>query len=164
MFDRNELVHAVFWPDAEHPKEAKINLVDTDGVVQGEIDLDRPIKGAELASMVPNGFYLSPLKCIALSMSGKQVVATKAPFDTAVVTERPEVSFEDRMARLERREMRRERRERQREEEHQRIMAEAREAAEGVPDEPVIDEDDVAPGDVVPAGELTEEAGSDENE
>lgn len=112
---RNALVHAVIWPKG--PK-ASIALIDTDeGVVHSEFKLTEPVKGSVYAAMMPDGFVLDCNGCTVLSMSGKLIVRTETEFDTVVVTERAEVTFEDRMQRLERRERRRERRERQLEEE-----------------------------------------------
>jgi len=108
MFNRNQLVHAVIWPNSDHPS---VYLVDADGEVKSHVNVAEPLKGSELSKMMPDGYMLDVSGCSVMNMSGKFLATTVAPFDTAVVNERAEVSFEERMLRLERREARRERRE-----------------------------------------------------
>lgn len=111
---RNALVHAVIWPNGP---EASLALLDTDGVVQSEFRLTEPTKGSFYSSMMPDGFVLDCNGCTVLSMSGKLIVRTEVEFDTVVVTERAQVTFEERFARLERLQRRRDIRERKLEEE-----------------------------------------------
>lgn len=101
MFDRNQLVHAVIWPIDELSAAA---LIDTDGVIQGRMPVYKPVKGDELSRMIPKGYCLDFENCHVIKMSGDILVRTIGVFDTAVVTERAEVTFEERMQRLERRE------------------------------------------------------------
>jgi len=105
MFNRNQLAHLVIWPNA---KTAVVSLIDPDGEAVSEMSVREPIKGSELAKKMADGFAIHTKRCSVVSVSGDIVVRTRIPFDTAVVTERPVISFEDRMARLERRERRRE--------------------------------------------------------
>lgn len=125
LFDRNQLVHAVIWPNGKNPG---LTLVDTDGVVQSHVAIRMPVKGSELAKMMPPGHFVEPDQCTILSMSGRLMVGAKAPFDTAVVTERAEIGFEERMQRLERKERRREQRQKFLEAEN-RALSERLEAA-----------------------------------
>lgn len=99
MYDRNQISHLVFWPNG---KGSSLALVSDQGEVLSQLDVKEPVKGSELAKFVPNGYSLDPGGCVVLSMAGQIIVGTKAPFDTSVVTERAEVTFEERMARLER--------------------------------------------------------------
>lgn len=105
MFNRNQLVHLVIWPNA---KDARYNVVDPDGVVVSVVKVNEAVKGAEISKVMPEHFQLVPHGCTVLSMSGDLVVKTKAPFDTAIVTERAVVTAEERLQRLERRERQRE--------------------------------------------------------
>lgn len=105
MIGRNKLTHAVVWPNA---KNANVALVDSDGTVVGEVSVKYPLMGSELAKRVPEGYTVQPTGCNIVSMSGRLVVGTRGVFDTAVVTERPEITFEERLARMERREANRE--------------------------------------------------------
>lgn len=99
MFNRNQLVHAVFWPLGEGT--AFLSLLDTDGVVQGEIPVNEPLLGSEVARKMPDGFFIEPEGCTVHSMSGKYLIGTPQPFDTAVVTERAQISDTERLDRLE---------------------------------------------------------------
>lgn len=140
-FDRNQLVHAVIWPNA---KDAAIALYDTVGVEVSRVKIDHPKKGADISRMMPQEYLLGVVGCTVVSLSGKPVVSTKAPFDTSVVTERPEVTFEERLARMERTELRRRKREAQREAEMEAAVEElaalrAERAAAGISDEPVVE-------------------------
>jgi crotonobetainyl-CoA:carnitine CoA-transferase CaiB-like acyl-CoA transferase len=105
MIARNQLTHAVVWPNA---KNANVALVDCEGTVLGEVPVSYPLMGSELAKRVPDGYSVQPTGCNIVSMSGRLMVQTCGVFDTAVVTERPEVTFEERLARMERREANRE--------------------------------------------------------
>lgn len=133
MFDRNKLVHLVIWPQG---KKSAYTLTDGHGEVAAQVEVDEPIKGSDLARMIPDGFYVIVKDCTVLTMSGKLVVATKAPFDTAVVTERAVVTAEDRLLRLERRERRREERAAAAEAENKELLRRLKEA-EAVLEEPV---------------------------
>lgn len=115
---RNELVHAVIWPKGN---KSNLALIDGEGVIHGRITVEEPLRGSDLAKMIPDGLWLDPQNCTVISMSGELLVNTKAPFDTAVVTERAETSLEQRLAMLERRERRREERERKNREENERL-------------------------------------------
>jgi len=108
MFERDQLVYAVIWPSAS---EALVQLIDTDGVVVAAYPVLEPLKGSEVIKMVPDGYCLGFERCHVVKTTGSILVNTGVKFDTAVVTERAEVTFEERMARLERRERRREQRE-----------------------------------------------------
>lgn len=112
MFDRNQLVHAVVWPNG---RKASLSLIDTNGGIQSTFTVREPLRGSDLAKMVPDGYRVHCDDCHIVTMSGDVVVGTRAAFDTAVVTERAELTFEERMQRLERREARREKKQRQQE-------------------------------------------------
>ena len=128
MFTKNQLVHAVIWPVTN---EAAMELIDTDGVVQSNVPIQQPQKGDEVSRMIPEGFEVDVMDCYVVDLSGEIIKGSKAEFDTAVVTERAEIGFEERMARLERKEKRREKREARREQElieAQRELKELRKA------------------------------------
>lgn len=152
MIQRNKLVQAVIWPAGPN---AHYSLIDAEGVELARVAVAAPVKGFDLAKVVPPGLSVDVTDCEVLSMTGKNVARTRAQFDTAVVTERPEITFEERMARLERRDKRREEAEKRRQEEHERVIAQhERERAEilsgvGIPEpdgeetadpEPVVEE------------------------
>lgn len=99
MFNRNQLVHAVFWPLGEGT--AFLTLLDTDGVVQGECPFNEPLLGSEVARKMPDGFFVKVEGCTVHSMSGKYLIGTPQPFDTSVVTERAQISDSERLDRLE---------------------------------------------------------------
>ncbi|KJZ25120.1 hypothetical protein [Tritonibacter mobilis] len=97
-YDRNQLVHAVIWP--EGPDGASATLYDTDGVVLSEVPITEPVKGSVWSSLMPQGYKIDIAGCNVISMSGEVVVATRTEFDTVVVTERAEVSLEHTMQRM----------------------------------------------------------------
>ena len=142
MYDRNQLVHAVIWPKG---KTATITMLDAEGVVHSEFAVREPMKGSELSKMIPPGYGVEFDDCTVLSMSGEILVRTVGEFDTAVVTERAQVTAEERLQRLERREMRRERRELEREQENAELR---RQLADR---ETVVDGDDTPPAGDPPA-------------
>jgi hypothetical protein len=113
--DRNQLVKVVIWPNGP---DAQIHLHDAseDSVIVGEVHVKAPLMGSELARKVPPGYHLAVYDCTVVSMAGELLVTTEVEFDTVVVTERAEKTFEERFAELEMRERNRERREKQREE------------------------------------------------
>ncbi len=98
VFDRNALVHAVLWPKG---KASSVSLIDDEGVSQGEYRIVEPVMGSQLSKMIPQGFFLHTGDCGVVSMAGKPVVATVAEFDTAVVTQKREVTFEERFKMME---------------------------------------------------------------
>lgn len=108
MFSRNELVHAVIWPDG---RKSSIALIDPDGIVVATLPVREPLRGSDLSRLIPDGYCVDWDNCAVVNLSGEPVVRTVGQFDTAVVTERAELGFEERMQRLERRERRREKRE-----------------------------------------------------
>lgn len=150
---RNKLVHAVIWPKGENPR---IALIDTDGVEQSVLTITEPVKGQHYSNMLPEGYHLEVQDCHVVSMSGKLVIATPVPFDTAVVTERAELTFEERLERMERRSIRAEQerarreREREREVEALRQQLAEREREEAAP---VIEEPEETPSDNQKEGE-----------
>lgn len=125
MFDRNKLVHAVIWPAGEKPL---VTLLDAEGVVLGEVVVREPLKGSELSKMIPQGCELEIDQCTVVNMSGEVIVETALPFDTAVVTEKREETFEERLANMERRIKRREKRAERLEQEHRARMQELEDA------------------------------------
>jgi hypothetical protein len=141
MFDRNQLVHAVIWPNE---KPSQIALVDAEGEVRSTVTFKLPMRGSDVAKWMPDGYQLDVGGCTVVSMSGRVMVNTVAPFDSAVVTERPEVTFEDRMLRLERRDKRREERAAQLERQYQTALTELREQREEVVED-VTDDDEPRP-------------------
>lgn len=108
MFDRNQLVHLVLWPNASG---AGYRLVDDQGEVIAQVKVTEPVTGAQLAKLVPKGLFIDPTGCTVVTLSGDIRVRTQGQFDTAVVTERSKPSLEERFALLERRERKREQRE-----------------------------------------------------
>lgn len=149
MLDRNTLVHAVIWPQGPN---AMVTLVDPDGVVASVVKVKEPLRGSDLAKMIPQGYGVETDACTVLSMSGELLVRTEGEFDTAVVTERAHVSFEERMARLERRERNNAKRQRRLEEENRLLRGQVRqeleqEALNQADDDPVpvVDTDKAEP-------------------
>lgn len=139
MFQRNELAHLVMWP---REAKAKVELVDEEGVVLSALPVDWPLKGSDIAKMVPEGFCIDPNGCTVVTMSGDILVSTVGEFDTAVVTERPEITFEQRMALLERRQQRSELREERLAAENQRLRDQVRaEMEQETEEEPVVDDE-----------------------
>ena len=136
---RNDLVHAVIWPKG--PAALAI-LYDTDGVIQGDVPIKDPVRGSVFANMMPEGYQISFSDCGVMSMSGELVIATRTPFDTCVVTEKREMTFEDRLIAMERRDRRRQLREQEREREHAELLRRAEER-EQERLEPVVEEDAV---------------------
>lgn len=115
MIERNALAFAVIWPAN---KQSYISLIDGEGVECAQFKVEQPLKGSELAKVVPEGYYVAPCKnCKVVTIAGRPVVRTVGEFDSAVITEKPQLGFEERMQNLERRERRREKREQAREEE-----------------------------------------------
>lgn len=101
MLTRNQLTYAVIWPSGP---DAALQLVTDDGEVYGEMSVTEPLKGSELAKLMPDGMAIVADQCSLITTSGKILVQTKTPFDTVVVTERAELTFEDRIAAMEVRE------------------------------------------------------------
>lgn len=120
MFERNQLAHLVFWPENN---KSIVTLVDPNGVVIDDdgvelaepqemelasFKLDRPMLGMEIAKTLPADLCIKSENVTVVTMSGEIKVTTVAPFDTTVVTERPVISAEERLDRLEIREQRNE--------------------------------------------------------
>lgn len=154
MFDRNQLVHLVLWPQGQ---DAVYELYGPDGEFVAVCAIKEPVKGDALARMVPKGFSVDVSNCAVLTMSGDPVVATKAQFDTAVVTERAVIDMETRLLNLERRERARAlAAERKEQERQQAFEARMKELEAG---EPVVE-----PGDAEPPQAATEPSeGGDDN-
>jgi len=104
VFSKDDLVFAVIWPNGD---DANMSLIDADGVYLAHVPVKAPVKGADLARMVPKGFKVDTAKCVVVHTNGGLMARTKAPFDTAVVTERRELSFEEKMQSFVRTEVRR---------------------------------------------------------
>lgn len=145
-YDRNQLVHAVIWPQG--PDAASATLYDTDGVVLSEVPITEPVKGSVWSALMPQGYKLDIAGCTVISMSGEVVVKTRTDFDTVVVTERAEVSIEETIRRMTVKAMRQER---AREERRAQRQAERQQERE---DEPELVEDDTDP--VTPEDSATE--------
>jgi hypothetical protein len=151
MLKRNELVHAVIWPvtaDAQYNLVA-METVEIKGeptvkeVILGEVPVTAPVRGSDLAKMIPDGCCVKYDGCTVVKLTGDILVRTVAPFDTAVVTEKAQMSMEERMQRLELRERRRGQREKEREQETARLRAELeaeRERNAVLDDEPQVTE------------------------
>jgi len=106
-FVRNDLVLAVIWPTGP---EAFLSLIDAEGVFLGGFNVVEPVRGSEIAKMVPDGLRIHFNDCSVINTSGRLVYGKKQPFDSAVVTERAQQTFEERFAALERKERYRDRR------------------------------------------------------
>lgn len=135
MFDRNQLAHLAIWP---REKNSRITVLDGDGVVYASSRIDAPMRGSDIAKLLPPRFFVDLGDCAAFSMSGDVLIRTVAPFDTTVVTEKAVISFDERMARLERREYRREKRQERLENENKRLRDEI-EAARVIDPEPAAE-------------------------
>lgn len=96
---RNKLTHSVFWPGKG---DSTFALVNPDGEVLPEVFFNAPFRGSDIAKLVPDGFEILTDNAVVLSMSGKVLIGEPTDFDTVVVTQRAEVSLEDRLAQLER--------------------------------------------------------------
>lgn len=108
MFDRNQLVHLVLWPNASR---AGYRLIDGEGEVIAQVKVSEPVTGAALSKVVPKGLFVDPTGCTVVTLSGDVRVRTVGEFDTAVVTERSKPTPEERLALLERRDRKRDQRE-----------------------------------------------------
>lgn len=127
MLTRKELTHAVIWPAAAGailrliaPKWEVVNpetgeVEEMEDVPIGQIELEGPMRGADLARMMPDGMLLGGKGCNIVSLSGEVVHQTKRQFETVVVTERAERTLEDRLAAIESANRRRQR-------EHEAVM------------------------------------------
>lgn len=129
MFERNEIVHSVIWPAGTEPVVA---LIDVDGVQQGHFWLKEPMRGSELAKQIPADWFLQFQECTLVKMTGEVVIGNKIPFDTKVVTERAELTYEQRLLAVERRDKHRAKAEKQRQAEFEAFMKEQREKAEAL--------------------------------
>lgn len=125
MLSRNQLVHAVIWPKGP---DSVVSLIDADGVDQAHVKVRQPMRGSDITKLIPEGYSVLPEECHVVTTSGELLVNKGVKFDTAVVTERPEVPFEERLAALERRERRRVKREERMRLEYERRLAGAVEA------------------------------------
>lgn len=99
MLHRNELAHVMIWPEK---KKGTIQLSNHDGEVLAEFEITSPVKGSELAKMMPDVWAVSLSGCLACSVAGAIEITTYGQFDTEVVTERDQPTMEERFARLER--------------------------------------------------------------
>lgn len=150
MFTRNQLVHAVLWPLA---KRVSITMLDAEGVVHGEFVISKPMLGSELARMVPDGLFVAGEEgeLSVFSMSGDPVIATRVEFDTEVVTEKREMTLEERFAQLEMRQRRAAEREARLREQNKRLAAEAEAALAQVVEQPPVTRPET-PGEGAQAG------------
>lgn len=127
MFERNDLLHLVFWPNAA--EGAGFDLVTEGGEVKGGFAIQKPITGVELQRFVPQGLSVVAHSCAVYGLAGRLVTITETPFDSAVVTEKREETFEDRFAKLEGRVRRSEQREAKLAKENAQLLAERAKAA-----------------------------------
>jgi len=97
MLSRKELNHAVLWPNGT---KAAYSLVSSDGEVVATVPLTVPVKGSELVRLMPDGFGVT-LNNATLVFKEGAYTNERQPFDTVVVTERREVTMDERLARLE---------------------------------------------------------------
>lgn len=101
--ERNKLTHAVLWPNGA---EAAYSLVSPDGEVIATVALIEPVKGSDLSRLMPDGFEIS-LNNATLVFKEGRYTNERQPFDTVVITERREVTLDQRLARLEMRDINR---------------------------------------------------------
>jgi len=106
--DRKELTGVVLWPSSGAKTAAQVLLCSADGEMFASFTLDKPMRGEDLARVVPPGCGVETTGCEVISSAGKLKVQDQMRFDTAVVMERREQTFEDRMERLERQQRARE--------------------------------------------------------
>lgn len=105
MYTKNQLLNAVLWPTAA---AASISLISPDGEVFGTFKLEKPMRGADLAALVPVHGEVSVKSVTVTGLRDELVIKTVVPFDTDVNTERRVITAEERLRRLELREDRRE--------------------------------------------------------
>jgi hypothetical protein len=123
---RNGLVHLSIFPTSEN---ASYDLIDQDeGEVYARVPVRDPLRGSDLSKMVPDGLQVEFADCVVFNMSGKLVIGTPIDFDTAVVTERAEMSLEETMRRLVVVEMRKQAAQAQQQAQQQEAPAEPEEA------------------------------------
>lgn len=122
--EKQKLTHAVVWPNGQ---KANVELVDPDGEVQAKVPIKFPVRGSDLARMMPDQYTLETEACTVVSLSGKVLVASEMQFDTAVVTERREITMEEKIEIIARRAVQDDRKKR---EEQRRKRKEQREAQE----------------------------------
>lgn len=127
MFERNDLVHLVFWPSTV--EGSVIDLVTGNGEVKAGFAIQKPITGVELQRFVPHGLSVVAHSCAVYGLAGGLVTITEMPFDSAVVTEKREETFEDRFAKLESRVRRSEQREAKLAKENAQLLADRAMAA-----------------------------------
>lgn len=109
MITRDQLSQLVIWPQGQ---KAQLSLVEAEhGEALASYVIRGPVKGSDLARMMSPNFYLDVEGAIVVDMNGEVVIGKPIPFETTVVTERAEISLDERLSRLERREKRREKRE-----------------------------------------------------
>lgn len=161
-FNRNQIAHLVVWP--VH-KTSSMELIDTDGVSQSELRVTEVLTGHQLAKTLPEGCLIEFKECFVANMKGETIMGGKGEFNTIVVRERPEITFEQRMQRLERQERNRAVREAKRQADLERATEElaalrAEQAAQDVldPQDPPEDPQDppaapLEPHDTVEGGE-----------
>lgn len=120
---RQELANVVIWPAGSN---AIMRLLTEDGEPIAEYGIQAPVKGSELAKLVPEGMVVDASEAVVVRMTGKIVHQTKTDFETIVVTERAEKTLEERIQQIERSNRlvrEREERERQRRQrEHDEVM------------------------------------------
>ena len=115
---RNGLVHLTVFPSGE---SASYALHDPQtGEVYAIVPVRDPIRGSDLSKMIPDGLHVEFADCVVFNLSGKLLIGTAIEFDTCVVTERAEITIEERLQRMELRDQRRQALERKRQEEFER--------------------------------------------
>jgi len=90
--------NVTFWPSGPEPT---ISLVGPDGDILGIFPINEPYSGKRLAAFLPPRCTVSIQDINAVDMKTRTVGTTVAPFDTAAVTVKRQVSLEDRLGRIE---------------------------------------------------------------
>lgn len=127
MFERDELLHLVFWPKGD--VSSGLDVLNKEGEVLGGFPIVKPMRGFDLQRLVPGGYCIKPFGCAVFGLAGALVTITETPFDSAVVTEKREETFEDRFAKLEGRVRRAEQREAKLAKQNSDLLAERARAA-----------------------------------
>lgn len=109
MLTKNELFGRIFWPT--HAKGLSVLLLDQQGdEILASYKSDKPVRGDELARMIPDGHQCAVENAYGVNLTGPLRVTTVGVFDTKVVTERAPIDLEARMSRLENKAVQSERR------------------------------------------------------
>jgi len=100
--DGKKLTGLVFWPSTGAQVDAQVLLCNADGEMFAAFKLEKPMRGEDLARLVPPGCGVETTGCEVINSTGSLKVQDQMRFDTAVVMERRQQTFEERMERIER--------------------------------------------------------------